>query len=54
MRVVAILQESPTKRLLVLQREDVAGGRGDPLHLPWSDRPSPLLPDYSADVVRFK
>jgi hypothetical protein len=35
MRVVAILQESPLKRLLVLQREDVANGRGDPMPLPW-------------------
>jgi hypothetical protein len=53
MRVVAILQESPIKRLLVLQREDVANGRGDPLRLPWGNRPAQAPPDYSANVVRF-
>lgn len=54
MRVVAILQESPAKRLLVLQREDVAKGAGEPLHLPWGNRPAQPPPDYSADIVRFK
>lgn len=54
MRVIMILQESatawtlPAKRLLVLQREDAAGGRGEPLHLPWGPRPAVLDHDYSA------
>jgi hypothetical protein len=54
MRVVMILQESQTKRLLVLQREAVATGAGDPLRLPWGKR-SAAAPgaDYSAAVQRF-
>lgn len=52
MRVVAILQESPLKRLLVLQRDDVANGRGDPMPLPWGLRGAETA-QYSKRVATF-
>ncbi len=37
LRVRMILQESPDVRLLVVQREELAHGRGDPFRLPWGN-----------------
>ncbi len=54
LRVRMLLQESPKIRLLVLQREDLAHGRGDPFRLPWGSRPGTPPDDYSDGVVRFK
>jgi hypothetical protein len=55
MRVVMILWESETKRLLVLQRDDMATRTGDPLRLPWGERSSaPPGADYSAAVERVQ
>jgi hypothetical protein len=54
LRVIMIMQNSPTIRLLVLQREDLAHGRGDPFRVPWGDRPTTPPPDYSDAVARFK
>jgi hypothetical protein len=53
LRVRLILQESPRLRLLVLQREELAQGRGDPFRLPWGNRPPTFTPDYSDAVIRF-
>lgn len=52
LRVRMILKESPTVRLLVVQREELAHGRGDPFRLPWGNRPATPPPDYSDAVVR--
>jgi hypothetical protein len=52
-RVVMLLQESPSVRLLVIRRLDVAKGQGDPFRLPYGDRPGSPQPDYSDAVVRF-
>lgn len=54
LRVRMLLQESPNIRLLVLQREELARGRGDPFRLPWGTRPEKPPDDYSDEVVRFK
>ena len=54
LRVRLILQDSPRIRLLVLQREELARGRGDPFRLPWGNRPKTPPADYSDAVVRFK
>ncbi len=54
LRVRMLLQESPNIRLLVLQREELAHGRGDPFRLPWGARPETPPDDYSDQVVRFK
>jgi hypothetical protein len=52
LRVRMLLQESPTVRLLVLQREDLARDRGDPFRLPWGNRPTSPPADYSNAVIR--
>jgi len=54
LRVRMLLQESPKIRLLVLQRDELAHGRGDPFRLPWGARPETPPDDYSDEVVRFK
>lgn len=52
-RVLMLLDESPEIRLLVIRRADIAKGQGDPLRLPYGDRPKEPLPDYSDAVIRF-
>ena len=54
LRVRMLLDESPTVRLLVLQREEVAHGRGDKFRLPYINRPSVPVMDYSEAVIRVK
>jgi hypothetical protein len=54
LRVRMILRESPGVRLLVLQREEIAHGRGDPFRSPWGIRPDPMPPDYSDAVIRIE
>jgi hypothetical protein len=54
LRVRMLLDESPTVRLLVLQREEVAHGRGDKFRLPYTNRPSVSVMDYSEAVIRVK
>jgi hypothetical protein len=53
MRVIAIIRESSQRRLLVLQREDIVAGRGEPLRLPWGNRSPIARSDYSAEIPRF-
>ena len=49
-----ILHDTPTARLLVLQREDEAGGKGEPLKLPYGPSGGPPRPDYSDKVIRHR
>ena len=51
-RVLMLLPENKDVRLLVIAREELAQGRGDPLRLPYGDRPKTSQPDYSAAVLR--
>ena len=53
-RVLMLLQETPSWRLLVIRREDIAKGQGDPLRLPYGVRPRSPPADYSAAVIRFR
>jgi len=53
MRVRMILRESPARRLLVLQREDLAGERGRSLAAALGQAAGYAAPDYSAAVIRF-
>jgi hypothetical protein len=54
MRVLMILQDTPRVRLLVLQREGLAQGRGDPMKLPWGVRSAAQSEaDYSSAVARI-
>jgi hypothetical protein len=50
--VRAILQEYDNQRLLVLQRESLASGQGEPLKLPYGPS-SRLHDDYGPKVMRF-
>jgi hypothetical protein len=50
--VVAILQEYDDQHLLVLQRESLANGQGEPLKLPYGPSSSPH-DDYGPKVMRF-
>ncbi len=50
--VLMILNDTPTARLLVLQREDEAGGKGEPLKLPYGPSGGSPRPDYSDKVIR--
>ena len=52
-RVVMLLRESPDVRLLVIRRDELAKGQGDPLRLPYGDEPDTPLPDYSDAVICF-
>jgi hypothetical protein len=52
-RVVMLLRDSPTTRLLVIRRDELAKGQGDPLRLPYGDEPEAPAPDYSDAVSRF-
>jgi hypothetical protein len=54
MRVRMILEDTPMVRVFVLQREEVAKGRGEPWRLPWGHRPATPPPDYSEAVIRFR
>ena len=55
LRVRMLLTERTDARLLVLQREELAHGRGDPFQLPWGYyQPDTPLPVYSDAVVRMK
>lgn len=53
-RVVMLLHETPSERLLVIRREDVAPSEGDPLRLPYGERPESSPPDYSNAVTRVR
>lgn len=52
-RVVMLLRESADVRLLVIRRDELAKGQGDPLRLPYGDEPDTPLPDYSDAVICF-
>jgi len=53
LRVLMLLQESAKVRLLVVEREELAHGRGDPFRLPYGNQPETPQPDYSNAVIRF-
>ena len=48
-----LLRESPMVRLLVVQREELANGKGDPFRLPYGNRPTLPQRSYSNAVIRF-
>ena len=52
-RVLMLLRESPSMRLLVIQRDELANGKGDPFRLPYGNRPNLPQPHYSNAVIRF-
>lgn len=52
-RVLMLLPEVQGIRLLVIAREDLAQGRGDPFRLPYANRPKEPQPDYSPAVARL-
>lgn len=54
MRVLMIVQDSPSVRFLVLQRAELAGAKGEPLHLPWGDRAARPDDHYSSAVIHFQ
>ena len=53
LRVLMLLRESPMVRLLVVQREELANGKGDPFRLPYGNRPTLPQRSYSNAVIRF-
>jgi hypothetical protein len=53
-RVLMLLQETPRQRLLVIRRDDLVPGQGDPLRLPYGERAASSPPDYSDAVIRFR
>jgi hypothetical protein len=48
-----ILHDTPEDRLLVLQREEDAGGEGEPIKLPYGPSTDAKGPDYSDKVERI-
>ena len=52
-RVLMLLRENPMVRLLVIRREALANGKGDPFRLPYGNRPILPQPAYSNAVIRF-